>query len=67
MSGDTKRYGPVEWSSDVLERAHDCPTDNNDDPVTEEMVNGWLSFFSKHVEGFRQSHKAVLARIKGTG
>jgi hypothetical protein len=62
----TRKYGPRPWSPAVLKQAYDCPTENNDQPVTRETVEGWLSYFAEHTQGIHESHKGIIARIQGT-
>ncbi|MFZ1009255.1 MAG: hypothetical protein WAN65_20600 [Candidatus Sulfotelmatobacter sp.] len=62
----TSKYGPKARSPAVLKQAYECPTENNDEPVTRETVQGWLAYFSEHEKGIRESHKGIIARIQGT-
>lgn len=61
-----QKFGPVEWSQSVLEQVYNCPTENNDSPVTKETVQGWVDYFDQHAQNFRDSHKGILAQLQGT-
>jgi hypothetical protein len=61
-----RKFGPVEWSPSVLEKIYNCPTENNDSVVTLDTVKGWVTYFESHEQGFRDSHKGILAQIEGT-
>ena len=65
MSDNTqKRYGPVEWSSSVLDSAHNFRSVNDDAPVTEEMVRGWSTYFTSEAVNFRRSHEAIISMLR---
>lgn len=61
-----RKFGPVEWSPSVLETVYNCPTENNDSEVTPDTVKGWTAYFESHEQGFRDSHKGILAQIEDT-
>lgn len=61
-----RKFGPVEWSVAVLEAVYNCPTENNDNEVTQETVKGWVDYFETHAQNFRDGHKGILAQIEGT-
>jgi hypothetical protein len=65
-NNNQRKFGPVEWSDSVLEQIYNCPTENNDSPVTKEIVKGWVDYFDKHAQDFRDGHKGILAQIQGT-
>jgi hypothetical protein len=62
----TRKYGPKSWSPAILKQAYKCQTENNDEPVTLEIVQGWLAYFAKHEKELREAHKGIIARVQGT-
>lgn len=59
-----KTYGPREWPTNLLDRAYRVLTDNNDNPVTQDIVDGWVRNFERHSTEFRTAHQGLITQLK---
>lgn len=63
MTRATRKYGANTWSESALDRVYMVVSENNDDPVTETTVDGWIANFARHSKEFRTTHDSMIAEL----